>query len=94
MNVSYIALFGYLLYNIGYRSRKVFCEKAGIVITYTDNNVCFEDSKTTEAILLTNKEEIIHSNFDGEKDEYFENYLTQIYQSITAFRNLDALESA
>ena len=75
-------------------SRKVFCEKGGIVITYTDNNVCFEDSKTTEAILLTNKEEIIHSNFDGEKNEYFKNYLTQIYQSITAFRNLDALESA
>ena len=73
-------------------SRKVFCEKDGIVITYTD--VCFEDSKTAEAILLTNKGEIIHSNFDGEKDEYFKNYLTQIYQSITAFRNLDALESA
>lgn len=31
---------------------------------------------------------------DGKKDEYFKNYLTQIYQSITAFRNLDALESA
>ena len=27
-------------------SRKVFCEKDGIVITYTDNDVCFEDSKT------------------------------------------------
>jgi len=75
-------------------SRKVFCEKAGIVITYTDNDVCFEDSKTAEAILLTNKGEIIHSNFDEEKDEYFKNYLIQIYQSITAFRNLDALESA
>ena len=44
--------------------------------------------------ILTNKGEIIHSNFDGEKNEYFKNYLTQIYQSITAFRNLDALESA
>ena len=75
-------------------SRKVFCEKDGIVITYTDNDVCFEDSKTAEAILLTNKGEIIHSNFDEEKDEYLKNYLTQTYQSITAFRNLDALESA
>ena len=75
-------------------SRKVFCEKDGIVITYTDNDVCFEDSKTAEAILLTNKGEIIHSNFYGKKDEYFKNYLTQIYQSITAFRNLDTLESA
>ena len=75
-------------------SRKVFCEKDGIVITYTDNDVCFEDSKTAEAILFTNKGEIIHSNFDGKKDEYFKNYLKQIYQAITAFRNLDALESA
>ena len=31
--------------------RKVFCEKDGIIITYTDNDVCFEDSQTAEAIL-------------------------------------------
>lgn len=74
--------------------RKVFCEKDGILITYTDNDVCFEDSKTAEAILLTNEGEIIHSNFNVEKNEYFQNYLKQIYQAITAFRNLDALESA
>ncbi|EPF29086.1 hypothetical protein HMPREF9195_01083 [Treponema medium ATCC 700293] len=30
-------------------SRKSFCEKDGIIIT--DNDVCFEDSKTAEAIL-------------------------------------------
>ena len=75
-------------------NRKIFCEKDGILITYTDNDVCFEDSKTAEAILLTNEREIIHSNFNVEKNEYFKNYLKQIYQSITAFRNLDALESA
>ena len=75
-------------------NRKIFCEKDGILITYTDNDVCFEDSKTAEAILLTNRGAVIHSNFDGEKNEYFKNYLKQIYQSITAFRNLDTLESA
>ena len=75
-------------------NRKIFCEKDGILITYTHNDVCVEDSKTAEAILLTNRGEIIHSNFDVEKNEYFKNYLKQIYQSITAFRNLDALESA
>lgn len=32
-------------------SRKSFCEKDGIVITYTENDVCFEDSQTAEAIL-------------------------------------------
>ena len=56
--------------------------------------MCFEDSKTAAAILLTNGGEVIHSNFDGKKNEYFKNYLKQLYQSITAFRNLNALETA
>jgi len=75
-------------------NRKVFCEKDGILITYTDGDVCFEDCKTAEAVLLTNDGSIIHSDFGLEKNEYFKNYLKQIYQSITAFRNLDSLESA
>ena len=74
--------------------RKEFCEKDGILITYTDNYVCFEDCKTAESILLKNNGEIIHSNFDKERSEYFRNYLKQIYPGITAFRNLDSLESA
>ena len=32
-------------------NRKVFCDKDGIIITYIDNDVCFEDSQTAEAIL-------------------------------------------
>ncbi|MBO6219447.1 MAG: hypothetical protein J6N81_07735 [Treponema sp.] len=74
--------------------RREFCEKDGILITYTDSDVCFEDCKTAESILLKNNGEIIHSNFDKSKNEYFINYLKQIYQGITSFRNLDALESA
>ena len=31
-------------------NRKVFCEKDGIVSTYTDNDVCFEDSQTDLSI--------------------------------------------
>ena len=74
--------------------RKEFCEKDGILITYTDSDVCFEDCKTAESILLKNDGEIIHSNFDSEKNENFKKYLKQIYPSITSFRNLDALETA
>ena len=74
--------------------RKEFCEKDGILITYTDNDVCFEDCKTAESILLSNNGEIIHSNFDDERNEYFKNYLKQIYPGITSFRNLDSLETA
>lgn len=31
--------------------RKEFCQKDGIRITYTDNDVCFEDMKTAESVL-------------------------------------------
>ena len=48
-------------------NRKEFCEKDGILITYTDENVCFEDINTAESILLKNNGEIIHSNFNEEK---------------------------
>ena len=75
-------------------TRKEFCEKDGILITYTDSDVCFEDCKTAESILLKNNGEIIHSNFDSQKNEYFQTYLKQIYPRITTFRNLDTLETA
>ena len=52
--------------------RKEFCEKDGILITYTENDVCFEDCKTAEAILLNNDGSIIHSNFNDEKNKYFQ----------------------
>lgn len=74
--------------------RREFCEKDGILITYTDTDVCFEDCKTAESILLKNNGEIIHSNFDDERNEYFRNYLKQIYPGITSFRTLDSLETA
>lgn len=51
--------------------RKEFCEKDGILITYTENDVCFEDCKTAEAILLNNDGSIIHSNFTMKKTNIF-----------------------
>jgi len=75
-------------------ARKEFCEKDGILITYTDSDVCFENCKTAESILLKNNGEIIHSNFDDQKNKYFQTYLKQIYPGITTFRNLDSLETA
>lgn len=74
--------------------RKEFCEKDGIYISYSNDDVCFEDIKTAESILLTNNGEIIHSNFDEKKNEYFQNYLKQIYPAIIAYRNLDEVETA
>lgn len=77
-----------------YMARKEFCEKDGILITYTENDVCFEDCKTAEAVLLANDGKIIHSNFDAEKNTYFQNYLKKIYSAITSLRSLDSLETA
>lgn len=74
--------------------RKEFCQKDGIRITYTDNDVCFEDMQTAESVLLKNDGEVIHSNFDEEKNKKYQDYLKQIYPAITTFRNLDSLESA
>lgn len=74
--------------------RKEFCEKDNILITYTENDVCFEDCKTAEAVLLANDGSVIHSNFDAEKTEYFQDYLKKIYPVITSFRSLDSLETA
>ena len=74
--------------------RREFCSKDGIYISYTDNDVCFEDENTAESILLQNNGEILHSNFDEEKNRYFQEYLKQIYPAITTLRNLDAMETA
>lgn len=74
--------------------RKEFCEKDGILITYNDENVCFEEEKTAKAILIKNDGTVIHSNFDEERTEYFKKYFNQIYNSVMTLRNLDAVESA
>ena len=74
--------------------RKEFCEKDGIYISYTNDDVCFEDITTAESILLKNNGEIIHSNFDEEKNQFFQNYLKQIDPAIIAYRNLDEVETA
>ena len=68
--------------------RKEFCEKDGILITYTAQDVCFEDCRTAESILLKNDGSVIHSNFDEEKNAYFQAYLKKIYPAITSFREM------
>lgn len=66
--------------------RKEFCEKDGIRITYTDDNVCFEDMNTAESILLSNDGKILHTNFNTEKSQFYIDYLKRIYPAITTFR--------
>lgn len=72
--------------------RKEFCKKDGILITYTENDVCFEDCKTAESILLKNDGTIVHSNFDDDRNLFFQDYLKKIYSEIIDCRNLDDLK--
>ena len=74
--------------------RNEFCEKDGILITYTESDVCFEDCKTAESVLIANDGTILHSNFNNEKNEFFKEYLKKIYPVITSFTSLDSLEIA
>lgn len=73
--------------------RKEFCEKGGILITYTDNDVSFENCKTAEAILINNDGSIKHSNFDEEKNKYYLEYFNKIHKAIVTFRNIDGMEN-
>ncbi len=75
-------------------ARKEFCEKDGILITYSDNDVCFEDCNTAESVLIANDGKILHSNFDNNRNEYFLECLKKIYSAIVTFRSLDSLETA
>ena len=53
--------------------RHEYCEKNGIIITYSDQDVAFEDRETAMSILISNDGTILHSNFkdDPVKTQYF-----------------------
>lgn len=74
--------------------RKELCEKDGILITYTDKNVCFENRTTAEAVLFDNDGVVLHTDFDAQKTECFEVYFSQIYPAVVSWRSLDSLETA
>jgi len=72
--------------------RHEYCEKDGILITYNDDNVAFEDTCSAEAIVIDNTGKIILNNFDASRTEFFLNWFHKIYDTITYFRSLDRLE--
>ena len=73
--------------------RHDYCEKNGISITYNDENVCFEDLQSAEAIVFANDGTILINNYNDEKTEFFKEWFQRIYLSITYFRSLDRLEA-
>ena len=72
--------------------RKDYCEKDGISITYSDDNVCFEDVNTAEAIVFSNDGTVPINNFDEARTQAFKDWYDRIYPTILYFRSLDRLE--
>ena len=46
--------------------RYEYCEKNGIMITYTDADVAFEERDTAMSILISNDGSILHNNFSDD----------------------------
>lgn len=76
--------------------RKEYCEKNGILITYSDTDVAFEERETARSILISNNGTILHSNFtdDAQKTAYFMEDFQRIYPTICYFRSLDQMGDA
>jgi len=74
--------------------RKEYCEKDGISVTYTDKDVCFEDMRTAEAIIIANNGNIKHNDFfaDETRTQYFLVWFGKIYTGIAKFWLLDKTE--
>ena len=76
--------------------RHEYCEKNGIIITYSDQDVAFEDRETAMSILISNDGTILHSNFrdDPVKTQYFLEDFGRIYPTICYFRSLEQMGDA
>ena len=75
------------------KMRHEYCEKNGVIITYSDSDVAFEERDTAMAILISNDGTIVHNNFpdDPEKTQRFLEDFHRIYSTVCYFRSLDQL---
>ena len=78
------------------KMRHEYCEKNGIIISYSDTDVAFEEKETARAILISNDGIIIHNNFstDADKTKYFMEDFARIYPTICYFRSLEQMGDA
>ena len=76
--------------------RLEYCEKNGIIITYSDTDVAFEERDTAMAILISNDGSIVHNNFsdDPKKTQRFLEDFHRIYATVCYFRSLDQMGDA
>ena len=76
--------------------RHEYCEKNGIIITYSDTDVAFEERDTAMSILISNDGVILHNNFkaDPKKTQYFLDDFQKIYPTVCYFRSLNQMGDA
>lgn len=74
--------------------RREYCEKDGYYITYTDRDVCFENTSTAEALLIDNSGAALINDFGAETTALLMEWYQRIYKTIVSFRTLDRLEGA
>ena len=74
--------------------RRDYCEKDGISVTYSDDNVAFEDVQTAEALVVANDGSILINNFDATKTSELLAWFDRIKETIAYFRSIDRLEMA
>ena len=74
--------------------RYEYCEKNGIMITYTDTDVAFEERDTAMSILISNDGSILHNNFleDKDKTQRFLDDFHRIYPTVCFFRSPKGVE--
>lgn len=74
--------------------RHEYCEKNGVMITYSDEDVAFEETDTARAILISNDGTILHSNFEDDpaKTRKFLDDFHTIYPTVCYFRTLDQMD--
>lgn len=74
--------------------RREYCTKDGYYITYTDKDVCFENTSTAEAILIDNSGTPLINDFDAKTAEFLMEWYKRIYKTIVSFRTFDRMGDA
>lgn len=72
--------------------RHEYYVKDGYSVTYSDKNVCFENTETAEAICIENDGSISINNFDKKTTEFLMAWYRKIYPTVVTFRTWDMLE--
>lgn len=74
--------------------RRDYCEKDGYSVTYTDADVCFENTETAQALVVSNDGELLINNFDAQTTASLMAWYERIYKTIVSFRTLDRMGDA